>query len=60
MIALIKWLIFGHTHKWTTINTHVFRVLLPSAPDDARPIRQFTRYTQQCEECGKITYYDAG
>jgi hypothetical protein len=60
MIALIKFLFFGHIHKWKTIHSERLSATTRWAAEDAKPYRIFTRYTQQCEECGKLQHYDAG
>lgn len=49
MIALIKFLIFGHLHKWEIIQTR-------RCDDDSGGA--WTRHYCQCKECGKIKVFD--
>ena len=49
MIRLMQWLVFGHCHKWKTIDQNS---LVASAN------RRGTRFYQQCECCGKVVKRD--
>lgn len=51
MINLIKWLIFGHIHKWEIIEKYNLNY------DNGT---QGHRYHLQCMECGEVISKDLG
>lgn len=49
MIALINWLVMGHTHKWKTLEV---------VPIRERDQLRGDAYIQQCEKCGHVRRVD--
>ena len=50
MFRLIQFIIFGHLHKWETIDTSVLNM-------EHSTVRG-TRYTLRCANCGKVKKVD--
>jgi hypothetical protein len=57
MWKVIQLLLFGHAHKWKTIDETVFKVY--RHPEDGGELCKVgTRYVLQCEQCGTIKKKD--
>lgn len=52
MLRVIQFLIFGHFHKWATIQEGNFYENNAAQSRGASPIGRV--YYQQCEHCGKV------
>lgn len=52
MMELLRFLIFGHLHKWKTIDTKNFYERRDLSNPDRMPTGAV--YIQQCEGCGKV------
>lgn len=51
MMRLIQWLIFGHIHKWTTIQQGT----ITGRMGDGSSVGAIGDYhIQQCDHCGKV------
>jgi len=55
MIALIKFLLLGHSHAWETIAE---RELVVNDSDDGHQCAKGTRYVLRCKSCGWIKKRD--
>lgn len=53
MIALIKWLIFGHVHKWETESTHSLE-----RKHIGYGSEKGLTYILRCKKCGKVKRVD--
>lgn len=54
MIWLLKWLFFGHVHKWKTLENRVLNLTDKNGKISVRG----QRYVQQCEGCGIVVKRD--
>jgi hypothetical protein len=54
MIWLIKFLIFGHAHKWETIKTEKLSDIIV----EGAPGHHGSRYICRCTKCGSIRKFD--
>lgn len=50
MVRFLQWLFIGHVHKWKTIRENPLHAVNTKETG--------TRYTQQCEHCGKVVKRD--
>lgn len=53
-MALLKWLVMGHTHKWVTLEV----IPIWGTVTSSERVYLGDAYMQQCEKCGHVRRVD--